>query len=370
MNGYIKPLLLTSAYFLATQVGAQCRPGDHLAIIFPAVQKVTAPPTEAAIYGAHLRQRMLSLPVFSDQENLPLALAMAYTTEYMPANPILAGTGSGGGPHVRAFSGVDGSEILSFDITEAVSGFVDIATGRIDDDAIEDLLVSADVGGGPHVQVFSGSSLFAETPSVQQIYAADVFSGLGVREVSVTTADLTNNGQTEIILGAGPSSGGAGPRLIAITPNTPSPVAEFLAFEASFTGGVYVAAGDITGDSVPELFVSTRSTSAAGRIRVFDGTTVAGATIENPPQTLFTLRDFGEQTEFRVATGLDRFGDRNRTAFAVAIAHDEMIELRYYKGSTGELFDTAIMDFAASGGIPSLAIGNSRVLSCGSFENP
>ena len=41
-------------------------------------------------------------------------------------------------------------------------------------------------------------------------------------------------------------------------------------FEAAFTGGVYVAAGDLTGDGVAELVI-TPDEGGGPRVRVFDG---------------------------------------------------------------------------------------------------
>src|SRR5205823_2190703 len=41
-------------------------------------------------------------------------------------------------------------------------------------------------------------------------------------------------------------------------------------FEAAFTGGVYVAAGDITGDGTPDLVI-TPDEGGGPRCRVFDG---------------------------------------------------------------------------------------------------
>src|SRR5436190_2026111 len=43
-------------------------------------------------------------------------------------------------------------------------------------------------------------------------------------------------------------------------------------FEAAFTGGVYVAAGDTTGDGVPELVI-TPDEGGGPRVRIFDGVT-------------------------------------------------------------------------------------------------
>src|SRR5262245_19882631 len=62
--------------------------------------------------------------------------------------------------------------------------------------------------------------------------------------------------------------------------------ARFLAFDASFHGGVEVALGDVNGDGTPDIVAGAGPGSSpdAGRVRVFDGST--GERLTGP------LRDF------------------------------------------------------------------------------
>jgi uncharacterized delta-60 repeat protein len=71
--------------------------------------------------------------------------------------------------------------------------------------------------------------------------------------VRTATADVTGDGVPDLIGGAGP---GGGPAVAVIDGRTGRDVARFLAFEASFTGGVFVAAGDLDGDGRPEVVVT------------------------------------------------------------------------------------------------------------------
>jgi serralysin len=69
---------------------------------------------------------------------------------------IVTGAGPGGGPHVKVFSGADGSEIRSFLAYDAAfMGGVFVAAADIDLDGTPDLVTGAGAPGGPHVRVFS-----------------------------------------------------------------------------------------------------------------------------------------------------------------------------------------------------------------------
>ena len=70
---------------------------------------------------------------------------------------IITGAGPGGGPHVKAYDGVTGAEIRSFFAYSAdFHGGVFVAVGDINDDGFDDIITGADAGGGPHVTAVSG----------------------------------------------------------------------------------------------------------------------------------------------------------------------------------------------------------------------
>src|SRR5207248_3357299 len=77
-----------------------------------------------------------------------------------------------------------------------------------------------------------------------------------------------------VIVAPGP---GGGPRVRVFDGRDGSNLAELLAFEPTFTGGVYVAAGDITGDGIAEIVV-TPDPGGGPRVRVFSGQTLAPVT--------------------------------------------------------------------------------------------
>jgi hypothetical protein len=103
-------------------------------------------------------------------------------------------------------------------------------------------------------------------PDGSERFTRTVFPGLsgGVR---VTSADFNADGIADMVAGTGPGSvtrvvvfdGKAGNVLFSIQP-----------FEDQFTGGVFVTAGDLTGDGVPDLVISP-DVSGGPRVRVFSG---------------------------------------------------------------------------------------------------
>ena len=87
----------------------------------------------------------------------------------------------------------------------------------------------------------------------------------------VAAADFNGDGVADLAVGTGPG----GPSQVEILDGVDQHVLLTLApFEASFTGGVYLAAGDVNGDGVPELVV-TPDEGGGPRVEVYDGKTFA-----------------------------------------------------------------------------------------------
>ena len=83
----------------------------------------------------------------------------------------------------------------------------------------------------------------------------------------VAEADFTGDGVADLIVGTGP---GTPSRLEVLDGVTRAVLFAADPFEAAFTGGIFVAAGDVTGDGVPDLVV-TPDEGGGPRVDVYSG---------------------------------------------------------------------------------------------------
>lgn len=156
---------------------------------------------------------------------------------------IITGAGAGGGPHVRAFDVATGAELASFFAYDSgFTGGVFVASGDTDGDGTDEIITGAGAGGGPNVKVFQASGV-----ALQSFFAYDpAFAG----GVFVAGGDVDGNGKVDIITGAGP---GGGPHVQAFDGETLEVYLSFFAFDASFTGGVFVAGGEFAEEAEGSL---------------------------------------------------------------------------------------------------------------------
>ena len=172
---------------------------------------------------------------------------------------IIASAGPGGGPEVRIFNGANLNLLRSFyAYDQSFSGGVSVATIDFNNDGILDIVTGAGPGGAPHVKVYDG----ATNAILSQWYAYPAsFTG----GIFVAVGDIGNDGTFEVVTGAGPT----GAPVVAVwDPFTGALLAQFMAYAESFTGGVRVAVNDGNGDGIADI-VTGAGPGGGPEVKVF-----------------------------------------------------------------------------------------------------
>jgi hypothetical protein len=166
---------------------------------------------------------------------------------------IIASAGPGGGPAVAVLDSQTGEVIESFFAFDpAFTGGVFVAVRDFNGDGILDIIAGAGAGGGPEVRIFDGNGLTVIRSFFA--YAQDFLGG-----VSVASVDFNSDGILDLVTGAGP---GGAPHVKVFDGATNSIISQWYAYPVSFTGGVYVAAGDIGNDGNIEVITGAGSGGA------------------------------------------------------------------------------------------------------------
>ncbi|MDP1907195.1 MAG: hypothetical protein Q8K85_02755, partial [Hyphomicrobium sp.] len=132
---------------------------------------------------------------------------------------------------------------------------IHVAAGDIDGDGFDEVITAAGPGGGPHVRTFTFSDPSngpATLLGSSGFYAFDQGFGGGV---TVGAGDLNNDGTDEILTGM--ASQGSLLRSHSYTGAGAATKGVEIAPYGAFTGGVFPAAGVITGIAYAEIVTAT-----------------------------------------------------------------------------------------------------------------
>ncbi len=188
-----------------------------------------------------------------------------------PAPPGLqrftVGAGAGGAPTVIHSAG-DGSPAFSLTPFEAAfTGGVRVATGDFNGDGVADVAAGTGPGRATRVVVLDGVTK-------AELFAIDPFEASFTGGVYVAAGDLTGDGLADLVIT--PDEGG-GPRVRIFNGGDFKQLADFFGIDdPNFRGGARAAVADVTGDGVGDLLVAA-GFGGGPRLAAFDGKSLAGA---------------------------------------------------------------------------------------------
>ncbi|MFA6098919.1 MAG: VCBS repeat-containing protein [Patescibacteria group bacterium] len=170
---------------------------------------------------------------------------------------IIVTTMPGVGPQIRIFNGQGEVESQFFAFPTTFRGGVNLTTGDVDGDGVNEIIVVPASAGGPQVRVFDHDGTVV---SQFMAYASSIRGGY-----HVTTGDIDADGTADVIVTPGP---GLGPQVAMFNGNG-TLVGRFFAYATTFRGGLNVSVGDVSGDGENEIVASPES-GAGPHIRVFN----------------------------------------------------------------------------------------------------
>lgn len=167
------------------------------------------------------------------------------------------GPDAGFEPRVRVFDPVTNTErynFLAFDM--AFTGGVRLALGDMTGDGVADLIAASGPGITSEIRFFDGAST---GPAPTLLAAAPIFPGFS-GGFFVAAGDLTGDGRDDLVIspdaGELPGVPGIAPPLLAIDLAGGALLGIAWVYEPTFTGGVRVAMGDVSGDGFADLIAA------------------------------------------------------------------------------------------------------------------
>ncbi|MBU1149246.1 L,D-transpeptidase family protein [Patescibacteria group bacterium] len=174
---------------------------------------------------------------------------------------IITGPGPSGGPHVRVFNRY--GEYLGLDFfpfEESFRGGVDVAVANFDGGPEMELITSRQSYGRSQVITFKVS------PEQYVIGDFIVFTDDFLGGVNLAGGDIDHDGFDEVITSA---NAGGGPHIRSFEGYGDFTGKQLFAYESEFRGGTNVALGDLDGGGLPEIFVVPNSKVLEGRTDLY-----------------------------------------------------------------------------------------------------
>ncbi len=196
----------------------------------------------------------------------------------IPAGTVLSVVGSGAGGPTR-FTVNDAatftqlavfSPYQSYGTGTGFTGGVRAVTADVNRDGVDDIIVGPGPGMAAEIKVYSGIN-FPVSPDTSVIASGLAFESSFTGGVFLAAGDVNADGFPDLVVT--PDEGG-GPRVRIVSGKDRSVIADFLGIDDSnFRGGARTALGDLNGDGNVDLVVSA-GFGGGPRVAIYDGKTL------------------------------------------------------------------------------------------------
>lgn len=179
----------------------------------------------------------------------------------MDENPLtqetVIGAGFGGGPHVKVSDNNNRTIGSFFAYDTAFRGGVEVDTGDIDGDGIDEIITGPGTGGGPHVRIFDRNGKL-----LKSFMAYESNSRFGVR---ASVGDVNGDGVMEVV--TAPMKGHNAP--VKVFTLDGKELSRFYTYGSHYKDGHDLAVGDVNADGIDEIITGPGEGSGP-HIRVFN----------------------------------------------------------------------------------------------------